>query len=714
MRKQLRQIGLALVLGAAAAAPLRAEDPLPWTTPLNTFGLPGLIDMPVAQSLPDAEFGGTITTYKDHTLVTLGFQMAPRMMGTFRYVKIARYDNFNRDARFDRSFDVHFQLKEESKWGPAVALGFRDLAGSGIYESEYLVATKSLGSRFKVTGGLGWGRLGSRSSFSNPLGIISPYFDKVRNPKQGTGKLNTGNWFKGEAAFFGGVEYRPTDRLSLRMEYSSDAYLPEVNRGVLAPAASPINVGATYRVGEATDIGLFYIHGTEVGIFANFMLNPKRPSLGMDLGPSPAPLFRRPDPKTDPNAWATSWTANPDAPTLLRDGLQKQLAAIGIKLESLKITADTVRLRVENKAFDMAPQVIGRTARILAGALPASVEYFEIIPIKKGIPLTQINLRRSDLEQLEFEPDASWRSFVRSDRMDPGGRLQPGEMLVPDLYPRFTWGLGPYGTARYFDPDNPFRFDLGAELQAGIHIAPGLSIEGAYRKSIFGNLNEVRRPSNSKLPHVRTDIDQYDKQGTQGFETLTANYMFRPAKDYYGRVTAGYLETMYGGLSAEMLWKPIDSRLGLGIEVNYARKRDFDKGFGFQNYSVWTGHASAYYDFGNDLHAQLDVGRYLARDWGATLIVQREFANGWRIGAFATLTDVPFNKFGEGSFDKGIIVSLPTSWVLGQPNTRYLGTAIRPVTRDGGARLDVRNRLYGVVRDYHDPELQKKWGRFWR
>ncbi len=76
---------------------------------------------------------------------------------------------------------------------------------------------------------------------------------------------------------------------------------------------------------------------------------------------------------------------------------------------------------------------------------------------------------------------------------------------------------------------------------------------------------------------------------------------------------------MFAGISGELLWKPVDSRLALGAEVNYVYQRDFDQLFGLQGYSVVTGHVSAYYDLGNGFEAQLDVGRYLAGDIGGLL-----------------------------------------------------------------------------------------------
>ncbi|MCI5086580.1 MAG: YjbH domain-containing protein, partial [Rhodovulum sp.] len=171
---------------------------------------------------------------------------------------------------------------------------------------------------------------------------------------------------------------------------------------------------------------------------------------------------------------------------------------------------------------------------------------------------------------------------------------------------------------------------------------------------------------------------------------------------------------MFGGVSGEVLWKPVDSPLALGVEVNYAKQRDFDVLFGFQDYDVLTGHVSAYYEFGGGYLGRIDAGRYLAGDWGATFTLDREFANGLRVGAYFTLTDVSFEDFGEGSFDKGIRLSIPLSWLSGEPSQSGFGTSISPTTRDGGQRLSVRNRLYDVTRNLHDPLLAKRWGKFWR
>jgi hypothetical protein len=216
------------------------------------------------------------------------------------------------------------------------------------------------------------------------------------------------------------------------------------------------------------------------------------------------------------------------------------------------------------------------------------------------------------------------------------------------------------------------------------------------------------------VPVVRRDVGLYGGDGRPTLDRLTLAWYSRPGRDLYGRITAGYLEGMYGGVSTELLWKPVRSRLGVGLELNYAVKRDYDQLFGFQDYDVVTGHASAYWDPGNGFHYQMDLGRYLAGDWGATFSVDREFENGWVVGGYFTLTDIPFEDFGEGSFDKGVRVSIPLDFILGRPTQRERGVTLQSLTRDGGARLRVQGRLYDTVREGHYADLEDTWGRFWR
>ena len=84
------------------------------------------------------------------------------------------------------------------------------------------------------------------------------------------------------------------------------------------------------------------------------------------------------------------------------------------------------------------------------------------------------------------------------------------------------------------------------------------------------------------------------------------------------------------------------------------------------------------------------------------------------MGAYATVTDADYADYGEGSFTKGLRVSVPLSWGIGTPNRKSYAIDLNTVARDGGARLQVQNRLYDLVSEYQRPGLETSWARFWR
>jgi hypothetical protein len=688
------------VLAAAAAAETRPT--------LNFYGVSGLIDMPSAESQPDGELSATIAGFGPNLRNTLSFQALPRMQASFRYqgVRGLAIGGFGpNDTYYDRSFDLRFRVLDEGRWRPAVTVGLQDFVGTGNFSAEYIVATKHLNPRLKVTAGIGWGRLGSYKPIGTPFG---PRPGR-RDPTGGT--PNPKQWFKGPAALFGGVEWQVNDRLGLKVEYSSDAYGLEVRRGIMN-RRSPLNFGAEYQVTERMRVGAYYLYGSEIGVSVQFALNPRKRITTGIVGAGPLPVVLRPDRARAPEAWDTAWASDAAAPARLRSRIEKRFALDGLVVESLAVEAGRAELRIRNPRYDAAPQAIGRAARAMSAVLPASVEVFDIVPVVNGIGASRIRLMRSDIEALEHDPDGAALLRQRAQVLDAGPRPALAAM-GEGLYPRFSWQISPYTRNSLFDPENPYRIDVGLRFAARFDIAPGLFLSGSVTQKLAGNLDEARRRSNSVLPRVRSESNRYNRVST-AVEHLTIAWYNRPGPNLYGRVTAGYLERHFGGVSGELLWKRPGSPFALGVEINYARQRDFDQKFGFRPYGVTTGHVSAYYAFGNGFHGQLDVGRYLAGDWGATLSIDREFANGWRVGAFATLTDVPFRRFGEGSFDKGIRLTIPLNWAVGTSTRVETHTTIRPVLRDGGARLDVNGRLYETVRGYHARDLDAQWGRVWR
>lgn len=680
---------------------------------LSTYGTAGLVDMPTAESLLDGNVALTASAFGKNRRNTFTFQFLPHIQGSFRYTALQNFSFSGAlsDQYYDRSFDLHFQILEENGRRPALALGLRDFGGTGIYSSEYLVATKSFGAKLKVTAGLGWGRLAERGSFQNPLSFISDGF-KTR-PDVGAGGINTtgqldfGAWFRGPVAPFGGLSYQATERLSFQLEYSSDEYSRESDAGII-DIKIPVNVGLNYTYRNGSNLRAFVIGGTEVGFQYSYVFDPAvRRRFPGGLETAPLPIM--------PASQSFLADADINEPLVSQEAegrLNDLLAQDGMELQGFTANSNRAGVRIENNRWDIEAQAVGRAARAMSQVLPASLDVFVITFQQDGLPISSVTINRSDLEELQWDYDGSWKSLARSRIEDEP--VVDLEALSSAAFPKFEYGLGPYTGFSFFDPDSPLRYDIGAELTASYRPKPGLTFSSRFRYPLVGNMDDAIRTSNSVIQRVRSDSLEYAKQSDLEINELTVEYLFRPGKDLFGRVTAGYLEDMYGGISAEMLWYPVDSRLSLGAELNYARQRDFDMLLGFQDYGVVTGHASAYYDIGNGYMTQIDVGRYLAGDWGATFALDREFNNGFKIGAFFTLTDVSFDDFGEGSFDKGIRFSIPLSWLTGKPSRNQISETIRPVLRDGGARLNVRNRLFGVVRDYRAEELGDGWGRFYR
>ncbi len=411
---------------------------------------------------------------------------------------------------------------------------------------------------------------------------------------------------------------------------------------------------------------------------------------------------------------STDWYGDERLRGNIMDALVAALDPERIGLFGISFAPDRVAVYIENKRFRSMPRAIGRTARALAATMPASVELFEIIPVEGSLPVVSVMLERSALEDYVERPNASrsaWLAARVTDASAPDWREVEGSLRK---FPRFAWSVSPFTPVNVFDPDQPFRADLSIVTEGRVEVLPGLSVSAAAQKRVVGNLDDIERESDSELPRVRSDIARYLREGDPGISRLSVDYVTKLDDAVYGRMSVGLLEWMHGGVSGEVLWKPAYQDWGVGVEANWTQQRDFNMLFDFQDYDVVTGHASLYFDTDfYDISGQIDVGRYLAGDWGGTFSLKRRFANGWEIGAFFTLTDVPFDEFGEGSFDKGLTITIPFNWMLPLESRSAYRTVLRPLTRDGGQRLQVANRLYPLVEDMDRSGLRTNWESFW-
>ena len=705
--------------GPSAATADEAPRVLPWPNPpsLNFYGAPGLIDMPSAEMLPDAQFATSVSRFAGQTRFNLQVQALPWATVAFRYTGIENQNPnqllFGFETYYDRNFDVRFRLLEEGRYRPAVAVGLQDFAGTGLFGGEYVVATKrfnlneqplfgALPGQLKVTGGLGWGRFGSHGSIAT-LGTRGAFVGGDTG-----GELSTDQWFRGDIAPFGGVEWT-YGKWGVKAEYSSDAYTLETGQAQAFERRSSLNFGVEYQASRQLRLGGYYLYGDTFGITAQLQLNPRHPPTPLQV-PAPYPVVPRSAWAKDDTLWSQGWATREKAKQSLRQALSEAMTAQNLIMESVTFDGAEAEVRFRNTKFRSETMAVGRAARAMAATLPASVETFHIVQVSRGIGLSRVSLRRSDLEALEFAPNASDALWAVTGVTD-AGPARADALLDPELYPAFSASVSPYTAPSYFDPSVPFRLDVGLDYDASFSPAPGWRFAGAIRQRVWGNVADGR-PGSSRLPQVRTSVREFAQEDIT-LNRLYAERRWKMGQDLYARATVGYFESMFGGVSGEVLWKPVNSRLGLGLEANYVRQRAFNQRLGFQDYDVLTGHASAYLELPKNYLLQVDAGRYLAGDIGATVALERTFSNGWRFGGFFTLTDVSAEDFGEGSFDKGIRVTIPLGWLVGKTSRSAYGLTIRPVQRDGGQRVHVPGRLYGEIRRAHTHSLQAQTARIW-
>ena len=122
--------------------------------------------------------------------------------------------------------------------------------------------------------------------------------------------------------------------------------------------------------------------------------------------------------------------------------------------------------------------------------------------------------------------------------------------------------------------------------------------------------------------------------------------------------------------------------------------------FDLLDYQTTVGHLNFYYDAGPWFDIEVNAGRFLAGDWGATTTISRTFGSGWEVGGYATLTDVPFQTFGEGSFDKAIFVSIPIDWITSTPTQAQRRLTLRPITETEEQTYQVPVRYIEKLKDH--------------
>ncbi|MFW1468828.1 YjbH domain-containing protein [Vibrio parahaemolyticus] len=689
------------------------------------FGGVGLMQMPTGRMAPEGEFNFAITGSDEYLFYNVTLQVMPWLETTLRYTMVndlfySDDPSFSGDTKYtDKGIDFKVRLLEESQYLPELSVGIRDFAGTGLFDGEFVAATKRYSNKnigtFDFTLGMGWGYLGTRDNFTNPACKLSDkYCERPSDFKGNGGSVDFERWFKGPAALFGGIEYQTLhEPLRFKVEYDSNDYsedFPVVRGGTDMTPHTPWNIGVLYRLGHMADFRLSYERGDTlvagVNLYTNFN---KMPSFWRDT-PTPKLEDSHPEAISD-----VDWKR-------VSEDLEK---IAGYEANKIYVNEQTVSVVGEQKKYRDRSEATEKAAAVLYNHTPSNITTFTINERDRGLigEQTVIDKRTfKDVAQVNYiDPNIS-DAVSKSEKKPIGTPVYNGRK-------RFDWGIAPKLAQTFGNPEAFYLFSVGLSGSASYWITDNLEIGGSLYWDWYNNYNKynyVTPPDGTDVSRVRTMFRAYSNEHAVTMSNLQLTWFQDYSETMDQQFYAGYLESMFAGIGSEFLYRPKGANWAIGADVNLVSQRDPQSYFGvydekWQNVPEYgrpfqvidkgfTGFVSGYYypqwTFLSDLMIQVDFGQFLAGDIGTQLNVSKQFKSGVIAGAFASITDLSAEDFGEGSFTKGFYISIPFDIMTVKPSTNRANFSWQPLTRDGGQKLGRKYHLIELT-DQRNPWYQR-------
>jgi len=600
--------------------------------------------MPTARFFNESVHGVTIYDGTPDQKITLTSSPYDWFEASFFYTNLQGkpYPGFEYQDYKDKGFNLKLRVKEEGIF-PAIAIGVNDIAGTGLYSSEYLVASYGL-NNIDFHLGLAWGTLnGADNKIKNPLIDINSSFQNRPTTYEGAGgQFQASRYFSSEdvSPFFG-LSYSLNEKTLFKLE--KDTTLTNGFIDYESPS-SDYSIGLDYSLNENFVLGFSYERGNFTSIRFLYKSNPRK-------------NYKKYEYKTpETNKGGDKYSK-----------LIANLEENGIGVNKVIETTNSIGLELtqfRHSNLQLVEEIIYRSTR------DAGIQK----DVKKNLKV--VNLSALSEYDNDFEKNAnliyereSKKAFNTTNRI------------------RFK----PFIASR----EEFFKGAILVENDSEYVIKDNLLFHSNLKYSLADNFDDLRFPPVDTYPaQVRSDVKQYLKNMDKGIILGRAqlDYYLNPYKNHHLMLSGGILEDMFSGYGFEYLYYENDKNYSVGFEIFDVKKRDYDWGFGTLDYENITGHINLYYrNYGLvPFDMKLSYGEYLAGDIGTTIELSRSFSNGMNFGVFASNTDVSAAQFGEGSFDKGIFFNIPIYGNL-------INYTWRPLTKDPGAKLIRRNTLHGLL-----------------
>ncbi len=624
----------------------------------NNHGMIGLVNMPTARIYDESSHGITAYLGTPDQKITLTSSPFDWLEASFFYTNIddrkycvQDFDPVCDQDYKDKGFNFKVRLKKEGLL-PAIAIGVNDLAGTGLYSSEYIVASYGI-HNFDFHFGLGWGSMnGSKYSFKNPFTYLHDSFDNRPSfSQEDTGNFNTSVFFsdKKVSPFFG-LSYIINKNLVFKIENDTTVANGEEVNFFSSPEIGyekpkyRASFGIDYSINNNFIIGLSQERGNYLSLRFVYKNNP--------LKSNKVYKYKSAEMLAEDNRYTK---------------LIKNLENNGIGVNKIIETSESIGLELTqfiHPNIDIVEDII----------FTASKEAGIDKDIKK-------DMRVANLQVIaEYDKNFEENARLVYKRKD-GKKFNTNTKLTfrPFLASREEFFKGAIlleNNSEYIFQDNFF-------------------FSSNLKYTLADNFDDLIYPPKDTFPaQVRSDVKDYLRNFDQGIIIGRAQFDFYSSlkQNHHLMLTAGILEEMFSGYGLEYLYFKDKDNYALGFEVFDVKKRDYKMQFGTLDYRNVTSAVNFYYrNYGSiPFDAKISYGEYLAGDKGFTFEASRSFKNGVEYGVFASFTDVTSEQFGEGSFDKGIFFNIP---IFGN----FINYTWKPLTKDPGAKLIRKNTLHDLL-----------------
>ncbi|MBI5664292.1 MAG: YjbH domain-containing protein [Nitrospirae bacterium] len=571
----------------------------------------------------------------------------------------------------DKAVDLKYQFVREGKYLPALAVGIMDPHGTRVYPSQYIVASRQL-YPFDFTLGFGNGRFGKK-----------PLIDQTEKIKIEM-ITDTKSWVK-DSQFFWGIQFAPTEKLALMVEYSPIKYDeqttdPAQKEFFEDPPPSKYNFGLRYKPTKWSELDLSYQRGNTVGAGI---------SLAFDIGVPLIPIY-------DPVLKGRSSAGEGPA----QDRVIGALSRAGFSDIQFYSVNGEWWLEAQNDKYFYDMKAIKTILDLLPGSMPETGGNLHIVLKKNGITLLEVTTTWEDVSALYAE-ELTMGEFLYLSKITPEISGTPGN----SSWYRKTVGYGIKPSLETFlnDPSGFFKYRLGVTAWAGYYPWKGATVLAGVEGYPLNNISTSNEPLS--IP-VRSDIALY-KREKLALGRLLFDQVHKMTPNIYGKMSAGLLEIEYAGIDGAVAAPVLDGRFLLGISGSAVKKRDIDDPFALLSSTdderVKDLYTTAFLNVRLNIHEMglaLDAkaGRFLAGDEGVRFTISKTI-NGVIIHAWYTFTDTSVfdDTINRNYNDKGIGISIPLRLFKGADSKTSYNYLLSPWTRDTGQDIDHFNTLFDFI-----------------